>query len=183
MVRICPSAHATDSTTPGGLCDMRASQHPQSSCIYEKKSKNCAHKHIAAPDRRGTLGPSAPCGANRCAWPKDHPELHLALPRQLKRPWHLIRRMWHRGCRACTSYAHKGRAKPWCALLAQMDSSLHRWAQTKGRTITDVLFGAQIFTMRSTARAHGPGAQHGGIGAWRRTRNEHSPQPTLLLRG
>ena len=93
LVRICPSAHATDSTTPGGLCDMCASQHPQSSCIDEKKSKNCAHKHIAAPDRRGTLGPSAPCGANRFAWPKDHTELHLALPPQSKSPQHLMRRL------------------------------------------------------------------------------------------
>ena len=64
--------------------------------------------------------------------------------------------------------------------ISKMDSSLHGWAQTKGRTITDVLFGAQIFTMRSTTRAHGPGAQHGGIGAWRSTPNEDKPRPTFL---
>ena len=75
------------------LCDMCASQHPQSSCIDEKKSKNCAHKHISAPDRRGTLGPSAPCGANRFAWPKDHTELHLAFPPQAKSPQHLMIRL------------------------------------------------------------------------------------------
>ena len=67
--------------------------------------------------------------------------------------------------------------------ISKMDSSLHGWAQTKGRTITDVLFGAQIFTMRSTTRAHGPGAQHGGVDARRHTRKMHGPHPTFLLKG
>ena len=74
---LCHSTHATDSTIPGGLCDTCASQHSQSSYIHGIKSKNCAHKHIVAPGGSGTLGPPAPCGANRCAWTKDHPELCL----------------------------------------------------------------------------------------------------------
>ena len=45
----CPSAHATDITEPGasdGTCKRHNSQTP---LIDEKKSKNCAQKHMAAP--------------------------------------------------------------------------------------------------------------------------------------
>ena len=45
----CPSAHATDITAPGasdGTCTGHNSQTP---LIDEKKSKNCAQKHMAVP--------------------------------------------------------------------------------------------------------------------------------------
>ena len=99
-VRICPSTHATDSTAPDDFYDTCADQYSQSSCIHGIKSKNCAHKHIIAPGRCCTLGPPAPCGANRCAWSKDHAELHLALPSQPKGAGHLVGAQIAPVCRA-----------------------------------------------------------------------------------
>ena len=44
----CPSAHATDITTPNGSHDTCAGHHSRTSQIDEKNSKNCAQKHNAA---------------------------------------------------------------------------------------------------------------------------------------
>ena len=72
----CPSAHATDIETPSGPHGTCAGQHSRPSCIDEKKSKNCAQKHMAVPGRsvrwahrairRGSRGGCGVLAANCC---------------------------------------------------------------------------------------------------------------------
>ena len=48
MNNTCPSAHATDITTPSGSHNTCAGHHSHKSQVDEKNSKNCAQKHNAA---------------------------------------------------------------------------------------------------------------------------------------